>query len=122
MKTCTMCKESKPLAEYYADPRLKSKIRSRCKSCCNKTMYAINAKTTAKHVEKAAKKQKYKCAICGRKKRLVRDHNHRTGLFRGLLCYSCNSGLGMFQDSQLILWKAILYLKVDRARGGDYNE
>lgn len=31
------------------------------------------------------------CAICfGADERLVRDHDHETGLIRGLLCYPCN--------------------------------
>jgi hypothetical protein len=30
------------------------------------------------------------CAICGNKQDLVIDHDHDTGLIRGLLCHSCN--------------------------------
>ena len=33
------------------------------------------------------------CAICGRKptgRRLDRDHDHRSGAFRGLICNGCN--------------------------------
>lgn len=61
------------------------------------------------------------CAICGeppykdqedpRKKRLSVDHNHETGLVRGLLCDSCNIGIGMFRDSPERLQSAIDYLK-----------
>jgi len=41
------------------------------------------------------RKQKGKCAICGKaqflfKRRLNLDHNHKTGQIRGLLCYYCN--------------------------------
>ncbi|MGW1135718.1 endonuclease domain-containing protein [Streptomyces griseoluteus] len=32
-----------------------------------------------------------RCAVCGyRDPRLVRDHDHETGMIRGLLCRSCN--------------------------------
>lgn len=39
------------------------------------------------------------------------DHNHETGELRGVLCPSCNSALGKFHDSQVMLNKAIDYLK-----------
>ena len=56
------------------------------------------------------------CYICGRKKepdgrRLSIDHDHDTNKVRGVLCYSCNKGLGLFYDNINSLEKAILYLK-----------
>jgi len=56
------------------------------------------------------------CAICGeppikgRGKKLHVDHDHETGIIRGLLCGQCNSALGNFKDSVKILKKAIEYL------------
>jgi len=56
-------------------------------------------KWTSKDFEKEReyffKKQKGKCAICGKpqslfKNRLNLDHNHKTLQIRGLLCYYCN--------------------------------
>lgn len=57
------------------------------------------------------------CAICGFEsdRQLAVDHNHETGEVRGLLCSSCNRGLGMFRDSVHNLTKAKSYLK---SRGG----
>ena len=63
------------------------------------------------------------CAICGKntilllgRKRdlLVIDHDHTTGHIRGLLCNSCNLGLGLFHDNLTLLKRAILYLDTAR--------
>jgi len=51
------------------------------------------------------------CAICGRHKDVVKDHDHKTKGKRGLLCLACNSGLGQFQDSVAMLQRAIAYLE-----------
>lgn len=56
--------------------------------------------------------QKGRCRICGRDlDRIDIDHDHATGRVRGLLCHPCNIGLGAFQDSPLLLARAIEYLK-----------
>lgn len=55
-----------------------------------------------------------KCAICGRgpdEKSLAVDHDHQTGVKRGLLCYKCNLGLGNFLDNVESLKAAIRYLQ-----------
>lgn len=53
------------------------------------------------------------CRLCGRRdiKKLHVDHDHKTGRVRGLLCSSCNMGLGLFADDFELLQKAIEYLK-----------
>jgi hypothetical protein len=62
--------------------------------------------------EKLYEEQEGKCTICGKWcERLHIDHDHATGKFRGLLCLSCNSGLGQFGDDIPRLVRAILYLK-----------
>jgi len=60
------------------------------------------------------------CAICkeperslmgGKPMRLAVDHDHATGKVRALLCSTCNTSLGGFQDSPKLLQAAIEYLK-----------
>lgn len=56
------------------------------------------------------------CEICGiseteNHRRHCVDHNHETGELRGILCASCNAGIGVFHDSIEKLEKAIEYLK-----------
>ena len=57
-------------------------------------------------------KQNGVCAICNNKctKALAADHDHVTGKFRGLLCNSCNRGLGYLKDDIKIITKALEYL------------
>jgi hypothetical protein len=53
------------------------------------------------------------CWICHRPpddRPLCVDHDHKSGGVRGLLCITCNTGLGGFKDSIQLMERAILYL------------
>ena len=64
--------------------------------------------------------QKYRCACCGTKKPGAKgwhiDHDHDTGQVRGILCGSCNGGLGLFNDSPKRLRAALHYVQTGVAR------
>lgn len=65
-------------------------------------------------------KQNGKCKICERvfkddragNRRCI-DHCHTTNKIRGLLCMTCNMGIGNFNDSKELLLKSIEYLNDD---------
>jgi hypothetical protein len=55
------------------------------------------------------------CAICGgpepEGQSLHVDHDHTTGAVRGLLCFTCNAGIGMFGHDVTVLDAAAAYLR-----------
>lgn len=57
--------------------------------------------------------QGFKCPICLKiKKRMVADHNHKTGKFRGAICQNCNTKvLPLLETHPEVLERARLYLK-----------
>lgn len=66
-----------------------------------------------------AESQDFLCAICGEEPSRNRgglhdgfnvDHDHRTNKIRGLLCTTCNVGIGMLKDSPDICQAAATYL------------
>jgi len=63
--------------------------------------------------------QSGKCAICGTTEPgtagvFAIDHDHKTGQVRGLLCRSCNVGIGNLKDAPRLLRAAIQYLEENR--------
>lgn len=57
------------------------------------------------------------CAICGngeiqaRRKFLDVDHDHQTGLIRGLLCSPCNTALGLLRENVERMDRMIKYVE-----------
>jgi hypothetical protein len=107
-KCCTKCGKEKPLEEFTVDKSRADFRRNECKPCTSVLKKQIyNARKTAPPVPPC-------CENCGREfspiRKAVLDHSHKTGLFRGWICNSCNSGLGQFGDSPELLQKAIDYL------------
>jgi hypothetical protein len=70
-------------------------------------------------------RQNGKCAICKDDldpNRMCRDHDHGDGRVRGLLCYACNVGLGMFRDDPARLRNALMHVQNACARATMWDE
>jgi len=143
LKTCSACGETKPSTEYYRDTAKKDGICSTCVPCAQqralkhyqenrehklelgyrqyvKRTYGLSPDDVAALI----KKQNGKCAICGtedsgsaRAKRFVIDHCHKTGKNRAMLCFTCNSALGLAKDSSELLRKMADYLDKHNYQG-----
>lgn len=55
-----------------------------------------------------------KCWTCDSAESLVIDHDHATGVVRGLLCNDCNLALGKIKDSIDTLERMVQYLKISQ--------
>jgi hypothetical protein len=79
--------------------------------------YHLKAKFGMTHedYDRMLESQGFVCAICKEpyEKKYHIDHDHETGIVRGLLCDICNRGLGYFKDSSLRLSSAITYLSMN---------
>ena len=51
------------------------------------------------------------CALCWVRQPEHVDHDHRSGEVRGILCFTCNTGMGNFGDSPARLLAAAGYLR-----------
>jgi hypothetical protein len=131
MKQCSRCGLTKPMTEYYADPRAYDRKVAACNACCSarqmKIFYGITPREYAEQIERQAGG----CAICGgvtekklrtaQHRNLVVDHNQRCcgghrnrtcgACRRALLCDRCNRGLGFFVDDPWLLTIAATYVE-----------
>ncbi len=114
-RKCYECNETKSIEKFPLHSN--GKPRGYCLTChadyFRKRTYGITPEMYAEMLVN----QKGVCAICetwepgqGRSHFAV-DHCHKTNKIRGLLCLSCNIGMGNLKDSIVLLEKTIAYLK-----------
>ena len=116
VKSCTRCKEEKPLNAENFPPhgKTKSGFDSWCRNCRSSYRSEVCRGKYRDSISdeslKNLKQTTHECVICGADEKLVVDHDHRTGKVRGMLCNHCNRGLGHFRDDPLLLEFAAQYL------------
>ena len=134
-KKCIKCKKLKAKDSFYFTSQTKKHVRGSCKDCDISSRRERLAKAPPEQRRSVVLKNKYGithddftimllaqnncCKICKSSDPGVRgifkvDHCHTTGKVRGLLCQSCNVGIGLFGDDTTILKNAIQYLENSR--------
>jgi len=97
--------------EYRKERNARPEVKRRQRDAYYKRTYGI----TADEVDAMFADQNGQCAICRQTpERLAQmhvDHDHELGHLRGLLCSSCNQGLGQFGDDPALLLRAVVYLR-----------
>lgn len=118
-RRCCRCGEVKDLTEFYRRPLKDGAVgyRSNCKACTRLRLDAIERTAHDEHdrhtrthwditrveYDEILSAQGGGCAVCGVQRsqdgrRLAVDHDHATGLIRGVLCVVCNRILGALED------------------------
>lgn len=137
VKQCTRCKEIKTLDLFFKNVNTKDGHACYCKLCQynERQVYRKSSKGKKRLAESRRKyelrskfnmsvddyfemyeEQDGRCKICYDRQHSYRahlaiDHCHKTGIIRGLLCNSCNVGIGNLKDSPKVLKRAIAYIK-----------
>jgi len=107
MKVCRTCGDNLPAREYHKSASSPDGRRGDCKSCRAEIgrWEKIEARYSLSRDEFYAllDDQGGRCAVCLTtlpKGTAVVDHCHDSGMVRGLLCGSCNLGIGHLQDGR----------------------
>lgn len=122
MKICDRCYKLLDVEEFENNRIKKGGKITKRPSCrkCRKEKNGVNMSTKDKNFwykkRDSLNGKLYKCPICEKTTiagitNHVIDHNHRNGKVRGIICESCNTGLGRFDDNIEMLRKAIKWLQ-----------
>jgi hypothetical protein len=110
---CPLC------GEYGTRKKKKSGAPDCCTTCyaqLERHWYALRRFRRTQEFQDMLHAQDNRCAICKElqrdERKLLVDHDHLTGVVRGLLCRNCNHALGKFRDDPALLLRAANYLTV----------
>ena len=112
-RKCYACKQVKDSSEFAKDRTSPGGISYDCKACRREQRLLKEYGISEEQYLSMLNAQEGRCWICGihcSEKKLHIDHDHTTGIVRGLLCGNCNRGLGLFTENKQSLEKAIRYL------------
>ncbi|WP_079052448.1 endonuclease VII domain-containing protein [Streptomyces regalis] len=114
-KRCRGCGEVKPHSEWHRKRSAADGLASRCKACRAAAAPAQHLRRkygiTETERDEMIASQMGLCAICLTAPAVHVDHCHNTGRVRGVLCFNCNSGLGLLRDDPEAMNRAADYLE-----------
>jgi hypothetical protein len=125
-KRCPDCRIDKALEEFPRNKNSRDGRHAYCKPCHNargkESKLRLHGGSRHYHlvrrygigadqVEAMIRAQGGRCAICKTEPAVHVDHDHDSGLVRGVLCFNCNGGLGQFKDDARNLTRALDYLE-----------
>ena len=114
-KKCRRCKKIKMIEDFCKNyDRKGTYLMGHCIACQRMSERKKKYGISEEQYHDMLRFQDEKCAICRTdltKQTDYLDHDHVTGNIRGLLCSTCNTGLGHFYDTPEILRSAARYLE-----------
>jgi hypothetical protein len=126
MKLCNKCKKIKSKSKFNKRIASLDGLQHHCRICSKKehkkwhkenpsNSLLRNYGITIEQKQLMVNAQNNCCAICKEPfistKNTHLDHCHDTGKIRGILCASCNHGIGKFKDSPKLLQRAVHYIE-----------
>jgi DNA-directed RNA polymerase subunit RPC12/RpoP len=136
LQHCPICRKDKELTAFA--PAVRGNCGHYCRECKkakNRERYLEKGRfeKPAQHRERTyglepgeyarmLKDQGYRCAICSRsfiglKPQMIHvDHDHRTGVVRGILCQNCNNGCAALLDDPDLVINACVYIAKAKER------
>lgn len=121
-KICNVCFVLKSMDEFQVN-QTDAKGRKTRRPSCNICRQDIDRRAIPSREKKEARQLRpkkgtlWQCSICrkmgivGVNVKVVADHDHYAGRWRGFLCDSCNTGIGRFRDDENIIRNALAYLR-----------
>jgi hypothetical protein len=129
-KNCRRCREDKPVDKFSTYPARSDGLDSYCRDCRNELgrvngrqwRFAAKYGITVQEFMHQLDIQDGKCPSCGKVLLIdvenhrhpdaaVVDHDHFTKELRGIICQSCNKGIGQLGDDIAGLEQALHYLR-----------